>query len=84
MEALRAARPGPATTSQLAPVIDWSKQSSALHAPVQPDGPRVSGWARDFVNALGEGDDERNPNSKLRVTLPAAAKAAAALSKLRK
>ena len=74
--------PGIPTTSQptgrstmdvSAPVIDWS-----VHEAAAPIGPKVdpvrvgpkTGWVTDFVNGLGQSEDDRNPNAKISLKLP--------------
>jgi hypothetical protein len=76
-----AAAPTPASS---APVIDWSSSAGTNLLPTlnRSSAPGVqTAWMGDFVNNVGKDDTQRNPNSKLRVTLP---KPAHAVSSLRR
>jgi hypothetical protein len=44
------------------PIIDWSAAFGALATQ-----PSRSSWTGDFVSALGQSAEERNPNLSLRV-----------------
>jgi VCBS repeat-containing protein len=58
------------------PAIDWSKR---CRLPEREECGERGRWHDDFVNRLGRCDDERNPNSKLRVCIAAAADKASAV-----
>ncbi len=66
-----AVQPTARTEPSPAPVIDWSARVSPT-SPMRPTAKLDEGWARDFVVNLGQSDDDRKPNDKLR--LPATAK----------
>jgi len=59
---------------ECAPTIDWSARVPTALIPtvrIEAGGAALQpGWVKDFVGGLGQSDDERNPNQKLRVTLP--------------
>jgi hypothetical protein len=67
-----------------APVIDWTASAQPVLTAALKDGSqRVSDWRGDFVGNLARGDDDDNPNRKMRVTLPTAGKVAASIGKLK-
>jgi hypothetical protein len=67
-------RPQAAPAFEIAPVIDWGARiPNGLVVPKVDLGVGESTqpkWTQDFVTGLGESDSERNPNSKIRVTVP--------------
>ncbi|HEU5283528.1 MAG TPA: hypothetical protein VFU53_06930, partial [Burkholderiales bacterium] len=66
------------TSPQPGPVsIDWVQHAKPALDALQ----KAATWVSDFVNDLGSSDDERNPNDKLRVTLPAKLEAKPSKSK---
>ena len=58
------------TAAAIAPVIDWTAPAAPRPAAVGPLSQQDAVWAKDFVLNLGQNDEQRNPNDKLR--LPAA------------
>jgi hypothetical protein len=66
-----------ATVPASAPVIDWSAGAPGAQLGLQsPRGAERDrpAWVDDFVSNAGRNEAERNPNAKLRLSLPAAAK----------
>jgi hypothetical protein len=58
------------------PVIDWGAKARPLARELAAPAGASSktDWLRDFVSNGGQNEEERNPNGKLKLTLPAAVK----------
>jgi hypothetical protein len=69
--------PRPADIPATAPVIDWSARVKPLPlelATASPFARPNPDWLADFVINAGQTESQRDPNAKIRLTVPAAAK----------
>jgi hypothetical protein len=58
------------------PTIDFSQRYGNGSLGAWSDGNGASGWKTEFVTQLARNDDERNPNDRMRITLPTTTKLA--------
>jgi hypothetical protein len=66
--------------SAATPALDWTAQAPASALFPAPTARNGAPWASDFVNNLGRSEEEANPNSKMKIKLPAAVKVSPAIS----
>jgi hypothetical protein len=78
-EGLNRASVGSVPTFDIKPAILPMTASQSAFGLDRPSDLERAGWMKDFVTDLAQSDDKHNPNTKIRVTLPASQSASKSL-----